>query len=800
MSPIAEPTHPISFTSKSTRDRHNSDLATSVGTNDSSIFDYMTVSDTSSLPSDTEDSHDIDHKFSSHPPRVSSKTYMHQTTETIEEDPDEDSENGCDCNNAQCDPSQPFVLITKATDSRSNTPLNLRLDTVDLKAAKNDQSQASQSISVPSATSAKSSTSDPKSALSSKSPVSPVSGPAVPATPSSAIKKEKSFFSFPKLNRSKSSAILSPDQKPSRIKDSIKNVFSNNNHSTANIVKTPPGSQSNSAPGTPHVAPTELTPSTNSQRLEPPFSGPRRVSSVGANMMLNVGARPIHHDDTHTPSVGAGHKAAVGRSSTEPPITPGLRRARTLKECGITNRGKQAGKGATSTVTRCSSNGKLVALKAFKKPKSSESDEDFKRRIDIEFEIAHMLHHPNVVETIELLWDDSRHNWAETMEWCGGGDLFSIIKMGNMTALERNCCFKQLVRGVAYMHSMGVAHRDIKPENLLLNEDGQLKITDFGVSDLVVKDHCHRKCHGMCGSEPYMAPEVHVQQEYEGFPLDIWACGVVYLCLAFGGILWHKAVKGDRGFDRYLAALKDFEEKKAKKEAKAAEQNKAADEALKQLDETLKAEVEGKLEYISEPEGSVKSENDETVSRTSSVLSMKFSSPTHSPPNGYSAPGSPALSRESSVPPLERKISGLTLGSSRTPVPQRQPSVKQSPIVKPADLVQSPLPIGKSAGATRAEAHLPVPHFAPFEAFQPLQKRLIYRILDPNPDTRITAEDILKDPFFKEIQCCSFDPDQLSRVASGSFDASKSMKKKAMPVKHYHPNHLITPSKPITKK
>ena len=99
------------------------------------------------------------------------------------------------------------------------------------------------------------------------------------------------------------------------------------------------------------------------------------------------------------------------------------------------------------------------------------------------------------------------------MEWCGGGDLFSIIKLGHMTPLEQNCCFKQLVRGVAYMHSMGIAHRDIKPENLLLNEEGQLKITDFGVSESIIKENGGlKKCHGMCGSEPYMAPEIHTQE------------------------------------------------------------------------------------------------------------------------------------------------------------------------------------------------------------------------------------------------------------------------------------------------
>jgi len=342
------------------------------------------------------------------------------------------------------------------------------------------------------------------------------------------------------------------------------------------------------------------------------------------------------------------------------------------------------------------------------------------------------------------------------------------------------------------MHSMGVAHRDIKPENLLLNEDGHLKITDFGVSNFVEKDNVHRKCRGMCGSGPYMAPEMHVQKEYEGFPLDVWACGIVYLCLSLGSHFWNKAAKGDPGFDKYLAALKEFDDKKVKKEAKGVERTKVADDALKQLNDTLKPEVDVKLESGLEAEGSVKSENDYTVSRTSSVLSMKFSPPTGSPPGGHSAPDSPALSGENSLPPLERKISGLTLAGARPPAPQRTPSVKQSPIVKPADLVQSPLPIGKSA-------HIPVPHYLPFESFQPLQKRLIYRILDPNPETRITAAEILKDPFFKEIQCCCFDPDQLSRVQSGTFDASKSVKK-PMPVKHHHPNHLITSGRNIITK
>jgi serine/threonine protein kinase len=108
-------------------------------------------------------------------------------------------------------------------------------------------------------------------------------------------------------------------------------------------------------------------------------------------------------------------------------------------------------------------------------------------------------------------------------------------------------------------------------------------------------------------------------------------------------------------------------------------------------------------------------------------------------------------------------------------------------------MIQSPRPIFEAPGAVKGEVHHPAPRYPPFELFQPLQKRLVYRLLDPNPTTRINATEILKDPWFKEIGCCSFDPDELFRVQSGFFDASKAYggRGKGMPVKQNHPNHLI---------
>jgi protein-serine/threonine kinase len=62
------------------------------------------------------------------------------------------------------------------------------------------------------------------------------------------------------------------------------------------------------------------------------------------------------------------------------------------------------------------------------------------------------------------------------MEFCAGGDLYAAIRKGGMSAAEVECCFKQLLTGLGYLHGQGVAHRDIKPENLFFDFRGQLKV------------------------------------------------------------------------------------------------------------------------------------------------------------------------------------------------------------------------------------------------------------------------------------------------------------------------------------
>lgn len=126
-----------------------------------------------------------------------------------------------------------------------------------------------------------------------------------------------------------------------------------------------------------------------------------------------------------------------------------------------------------------------------------------------------------------------------------------------MTETEKYCCFKQMLQGIAYLHSVGVAHRDIKPENLLLTMDGKLKITDFGVSDVYrfPWESKGRMTRGLVGSEPYIAPEAFTQKEYWGSCADMWSAGIVFYCIMMGGLAWHKAKKTDAAFCGYLSAF-----------------------------------------------------------------------------------------------------------------------------------------------------------------------------------------------------------------------------------------------------
>ncbi|KLO20012.1 Pkinase-domain-containing protein [Schizopora paradoxa] len=223
------------------------------------------------------------------------------------------------------------------------------------------------------------------------------------------------------------------------------------------------------------------------------------------------------------------------------------------------------GKGATSVVRLAHkwdrSEEKLYAVKEFRKRRKNETEREYIKKLTQEFCIASTLHHVNVVETVDLVQDENQH-WCEVMEFCPGGDLYGTIKRNSMSTSEIECCFKQLIIGVAYLHSQGVAHRDIKPENLLFNTKGQLKIGDFGASTvyrLPWESTIHMST-GLCGSEPYIAPELFENKIYDARLVDIWACAIVFYCMQFQELPWRmaKATKDNESYLEYLKACQSI--------------------------------------------------------------------------------------------------------------------------------------------------------------------------------------------------------------------------------------------------
>jgi carbon catabolite-derepressing protein kinase len=91
--------------------------------------------------------------------------------------------------------------------------------------------------------------------------------------------------------------------------------------------------------------------------------------------------------------------------------------------------------------------------------------------------------------------------------------------------------FQQLISGIEYSHGLKIVHRDLKPENVLLDDDLNVKIADFGLSNQI-QDGDFLKT--SCGSPNYAAPEVIRGGLYTGPEIDVWSAGVILYVMICG--------------------------------------------------------------------------------------------------------------------------------------------------------------------------------------------------------------------------------------------------------------------------
>ncbi|KAG6402052.1 hypothetical protein SASPL_138922 [Salvia splendens] len=172
-----------------------------------------------------------------------------------------------------------------------------------------------------------------------------------------------------------------------------------------------------------------------------------------------------------------------------------------------------------------------VAIKVIDKQKVMKIG--LMNHIKREISVMNLVRHPNIMHLEEVLATKTKIYFV--MEYAKGGELFKkIAKCRRLKEETAKKYFQQLMGAVVFCHSRGVYHRDLKPENLLLDDDGNLKVSDFGLSAVAESKRQDGLLHTTCGTPAYVAPEVITRKGYDGAKSDIWSCGVILFVMLAG--------------------------------------------------------------------------------------------------------------------------------------------------------------------------------------------------------------------------------------------------------------------------
>ncbi|XP_061339028.1 CBL-interacting serine/threonine-protein kinase 4-like [Gastrolobium bilobum] len=215
----------------------------------------------------------------------------------------------------------------------------------------------------------------------------------------------------------------------------------------------------------------------------------------------------------------------------QPPPPPPPRSATILGKYQLT---RLLGRGSFAKVYQARSliDGATVAVKIIDKSKTV--DAAMEPRIIREIDAMRRLHHhPNILRIQEVMATKTKIHLV--VEFAAGGELFSkISRRGRLPEATARRYFQQLVSALRFCHRNGVAHRDLKPQNLLLDADGNLKVSDFGLSALP-EHHQDGLLHTACGTPAYTAPEILRRSGgYDGSKADAWSCGLILYVLLAG--------------------------------------------------------------------------------------------------------------------------------------------------------------------------------------------------------------------------------------------------------------------------
>src|SRR5487761_2793416 len=164
-----------------------------------------------------------------------------------------------------------------------------------------------------------------------------------------------------------------------------------------------------------------------------------------------------------------------------------------------------------------------VALKVLY-PELSRND-SFVERFRREAQAAANLSHPNIVQVFD--WGESENTYFIVMEYIDGEPLSSIIRTQAPISPDQAATVAgDIAQALGYAHRHGVIHRDVKPGNVLITQDGQVKVTDFGIARAIGADEQVTQTGLVMGTATYFSPEQAQGLEVDGRS-DIYSLGVV---------------------------------------------------------------------------------------------------------------------------------------------------------------------------------------------------------------------------------------------------------------------------------
>ena len=189
-----------------------------------------------------------------------------------------------------------------------------------------------------------------------------------------------------------------------------------------------------------------------------------------------------------------------------------------------------------------------VAIKVLRGDLSN--DEKFVRRFQREALSASSLAHPNIVEMYDVGEDNGLYYIV--MEYIEGKTLKQLLKKrGTLTLSEAIDIMLQLTDGMAHAHDSYIIHRDLKPQNIMIKDDGQIKITDFGIA-MALNSTQLTQTNSVMGSVHYLPPE---QASGKGCTIksDIYSMGIIFYELLSGSLPF----RGDNAVEIALKHMRD---------------------------------------------------------------------------------------------------------------------------------------------------------------------------------------------------------------------------------------------------